>query len=120
MWPDGYARNYAGRTQRHVLPLTEPDIALWLPGRYLILIEAKFTSPNTHYKRGPRSNSSSLTLDELLEIYQSPELQTLDYVAAQRSNRVHYQLWRNMIFAEWMAKLDHPNTEAFHVNLVIA
>jgi hypothetical protein len=28
--------------------LTEPDIALHLPGRYLILIEAKFTSPNSY------------------------------------------------------------------------
>jgi len=101
-----------------VRPLTEPDIALWLPGRYLILIEAKFTSGNTYYERGPRANSTALTLDELIEIYQSPELKTLDYAAAQRACRVHYQLWRNMIFAEWMAKLDHPNTKPFHVNLV--
>ena len=30
-------------------PYTEPDIMIHLPGRYLILIEAKFTSPNTTY-----------------------------------------------------------------------
>ena len=39
-------------------PLTEPDIALHLPGRYLILIEAKFTSPNTFYTSGPRGTES--------------------------------------------------------------
>ena len=99
-------------------PLTEPDIALWLPGRYLILIEAKFTSMNTSYERGPRANSSSLTLGELTSIYQSRELQTLDYAAAARAQRIYYQLWRNMVFAEWMARADHPNTEAYHVNLV--
>jgi hypothetical protein len=46
-------------------PYTEPDIMLHLPGRYLVLLEAKFTSPNTTYARGPRKDSQSLTLDEL-------------------------------------------------------
>ena len=44
-------------------PLTEPDIGIILPGRYLILIEAKFTSPNTSYQRGGRANPQSLTLE---------------------------------------------------------
>jgi len=99
-------------------PLTEPDIALYLPGRYLILIEAKFTSPNTFYSRGPRKNSSSLTLDELLNIYHDPALEILDRPRACSAERVYYQLWRNMIFSEHMARLDHPNTKAYHVNLV--
>ena len=99
-------------------PLTEPDIALYLPGKYLILIEAKFTSPNTYYEHGPRANATSLTLDELKEIYHAPELETLDYAMAGEANRIYYQLWRNMIFAEWMAKLDHPSTKPYHVNLV--
>ena len=64
-------------------PYTEPDIMLHLPGRYLILIEAKFTSPNTIYARRPRKDAQSLTLDELLEIYHDPSLQILDY-AKQR------------------------------------
>ena len=34
-------------------PPTEPDIALYLPGYYLILIEAKFTSSNPFYVDGP-------------------------------------------------------------------
>lgn len=99
-------------------PLTEPDACLYLPGRFLILIECKFTSPNMTYDRGPRKDARSLTLDELLEIYQDPALQILDYERAHRASQVHYQLWRNMTFSEWMAHEDHPKTRAFHVNLV--
>lgn len=99
-------------------PYTEPDIALFLPGRYLILIEAKFTSFNTFYERGPRRDSSSLTFEELLHLYAAPELQILDYAKAAQAHRIFYQLWRNTTFAEWMAKQDHPATRAFHVNLV--
>ena len=99
-------------------PQTEPDIALHLPGRYLILIEAKFTSPNTFYKRGPRKDRSSLTFEELLNIYQDKKLKCLNMRQAASGFRIPYQLWRNMIFAEWMAAADHPHTKAYHVNLV--
>jgi hypothetical protein len=99
-------------------PQTEPDIALHLPGRYLVLIEAKFTSPNTTYERGPRRDKQSLTLDELLDIYDDERLTIINRQNAHAANRVHYQLWRNTVFAEWMAQLDHPRTKAFHVNLV--
>ncbi len=99
-------------------PFTEPDIMIHLPGRYLILIEAKFTSPNMTYERGPRKDAQSLTLDELLEIYHDPSLQILDHARARVQSRIHYQLWRNMTFSEWMAREDHPKTRAFHVNLV--
>ncbi len=98
-------------------PLTEPDIGLFLPGRYLILIEAKFTSPNTFYQRGPRQDAHSLTLQELLEIYHDPRLRILDHRRACSAPRVSYQLWRNTVFAEWMGREDHPKTRAFHVNL---
>src|SRR5208282_1292283 len=59
-------------------PWTEPDIALYLPGRYLILIEAKFTSPNPAYENGPQKDPKSLTKDELLDIYQDSALTILD------------------------------------------
>ena len=101
-----------------VRPLTEPDIMLWLPGRYLILIEAKFTSPNMTYERGPRKDTQSLTLDELLEIYHDPTLHILDHEQARSASQVYYQLWRNMFFSEWMAREDHSATKAYHVNLV--
>lgn len=99
-------------------PLTEPDIALHLPGKYLILIEAKFTSANTFYEHGPRTKKDSLTLAELLAIYQDDKLRILDYARAAEADRVAYQLWRNTVFAEWMARQDHGNTKAYHVNLV--
>lgn len=99
-------------------PLTEPDIAIYVPGQIVILIEAKFTSANPVYKRGPRANSQSLTLNELIEIYQDPGLRTLDLVIANDSPQIHYQLWRNMIFAEWMAGLDGNQVEHLVVNLV--
>jgi len=99
-------------------PLTEPDIGLFLPGKYLILIEAKFTSRNTFYKAGPRKDERSLTLDELRDLYSDPGIQILDQSRARVANRIYQQLWRNMIFAEWMSKADHPSTKAFHVNLV--
>jgi hypothetical protein len=99
-------------------PLTEPDIALHLPGKYLMLIEAKFTSPNTFYERGPRKDKQSLTLDELLEIYQDESLTILDFRAAQSRSRIAYQLWRNMVFAEWMSMRDNSATKAYHVSLV--
>ena len=69
-------------------PLTEPDIALHLPGRYLALIEAKFTSPNGWYRPGVRENDKSLTLEELLDIYSSEELRLLDRDRAQQCDRI--------------------------------
>jgi len=94
-------------------PLTEPDIALYLPGQYLILIEAKFTSPNSFYANGPRKNDQSLTKAELIDIYWDQALTTLDRSQARQAERVHYQLWRNLVFAEWMACQDGRSTPAF-------
>lgn len=99
-------------------PQTEPDIALHLPGKYLLLIEAKFTSANPCYVDGPRKGPYSLTLQELRDIYRDDSLELLDYAKARTRHRIHYQLWRNMVFAEWMAKEDGETTKAYHINLV--
>lgn len=99
-------------------PATEPDIALYLPGEYLILIEAKFTSPNGFYLQGARKRPLDLTFDELFDIYWADDLRILDRDHAQRQPRVFYQLWRNTVFAEWMAQQDSSTTRAYHVNLV--
>ncbi len=99
-------------------PLTEPDIALHLPGRYLILIEAKFTAQNRWYNRGPRFDKESLTLEELIEIYSDDQLQLLSVKGDCDRDRIYYQLWRNTIFAEWIARQDSSRTKAFHINLV--
>lgn len=98
-------------------PFTEPDVAFHLPGRYLVLIEAKFTSPNTFYRNGPREKKDSLTKKELIPIYQDPSLRILDFGKARSSPRVYNQLWRNMAFAEWMASAEGSETRAYLVNL---
>lgn len=99
-------------------PKTEPDIALYLAGEYLLLIEAKFCSPNGVYVRDGKTKLFDLTIDQLVRIYQDPALQFLDYQQAARRNRIHYQLWRNLIFAEWMALHAALGTQGYHINLV--
>lgn len=99
-------------------PLTEPDIALHLPGKYLVLIEAKFTSANSHIEKGPRKDARSLTREELLALYRFQGMQSVNLHNAEMANRIPQQLWRNMIFAEFMARQDRQQTHAFHVNLV--
>ena len=44
--------------------------------------------------------------------------QILNWNKADLAGRIHHQLWRNTVFAEWMARQDHSRTRAFHVNLV--
>lgn len=99
-------------------PLTEPDIALFQPGEYLILIEAKFCSKNGVYERDQKTKLLDLTLGQLITLYRDPALYFLDYEEALGRDSIHYQLWRNLIFAEWMAGKDGPSTRAYHVNLV--
>ncbi|MBI1374281.1 MAG: hypothetical protein GC159_16315 [Phycisphaera sp.] len=99
-------------------PLTEPDISLHLPGEYLIHIEAKFTSGNTFYQAGNRRSPHDLTFDELLDIYWDDGLRLLCRDTARACDRIHYQLWRNTVFAEWMAQQDARTTRAYHANLV--
>lgn len=114
------ARNRFERSLPVLRPLTEPDIALYLPGCYLILVEAKFTSPNPFYTGGPRRTPDSLTKDELLAIYQDEQLRILDLDQAKTKERIFYQLWRNTIFADWMALADGQKTRAYHANLTRA
>jgi hypothetical protein len=98
-------------------PKTEPDIGLYLPGQYLALIEAKFCSPNTFYLDGPRRDPQSLTKEELLNRYCDLSLRYLDREEAGQADRVYYQLWRNVVFAEWMAQAAEPGTQAYFANL---
>jgi hypothetical protein len=101
-------------------PLTEPDIGLFLPGHYLVLIEAKYTSPNTYYTDGPRRDERSLTKQELLSLYLDPALRILNVEAAREVERVYYQLWRNTVFAEWMSREARDDTRAYHASLTRA
>jgi hypothetical protein len=99
-------------------PLTEPDIMLYEPGDFLVLIEAKFTSPNGIYIRGSKTKQGDLTLDQLLSIYRDPESTLIDYPMACSRDRIAYQLYRNTMFSEWMAREDGCRTEPYHANLV--
>jgi hypothetical protein len=101
-------------------PKTEPDIALFLPGQYLVLIEAKFTSPNGTYDRDTKTKLFDLTIDQFVRIYRDSSLRILDYDEVARRDSVFYQLHRNLTFSDFMALQDHPDTRAYHANLVRA
>jgi hypothetical protein len=98
-------------------PKTEPDVGLFLPGQYLALLEAKFCSPNPFYPNGPRKDAQSLTKDELLDRYADVTLRYLDRQRAVQADRVYYQLWRNAVFAEFMAHLAGEGTQGYFANL---
>lgn len=99
-------------------PLTEPDIALWLPETYLILIEAKFTSSNSTFSRDTKTKLFDLTIDQVVNIYSDDGLRMLDEVTAGKRKVLHHQLWRNAVLGEWMATQDSAATKAYLVNLV--
>lgn len=102
-------------------PLSEPDITLFLPGRLLLMLEAKLLSANPVVYRGqPRKTAQSLTLEELIDLYNDPALQILDFDKARSAEYVWPQLYRYLVFAEFMARLDSPNTQAYLANLVRA
>ncbi len=98
-------------------PKTEPDWLAYLPGHYLILAEAKFTSPNPVYVPGPRKDAQSLTLDELLTIYDDPLCPMIDMEKARKADAIAYQMFRNCQFSSWMAQHAVPGTRPYFVNL---
>ncbi len=98
-------------------PKTEPDIALHVPGEVLILIEAKFTSTNPTYRRD-KKKLLDLTIDQLVQIYQWPGIRFIDVSEARRRDALLYQLYRNAVFADFMAQTDSSATRGYVVNLV--
>lgn len=91
-------------------PRTEPDVAIHLPGKYLLLIEAKFTSPN--------KACTARKQKKLLTIYNDEALRVVDSEKAKEVEPFHEQLWRNIVFADWMAHRDNLETKPYVVNLV--
>jgi hypothetical protein len=85
--------------------LTEPDVMLYVPGRFLILIEAKFTSGNTIASATPDvTNEKPKSREGILKRY-APTLLPNDALLAQSSSVPFYsQLYRNLVFAIYMAK----------------
>jgi hypothetical protein len=102
-------------------PLSEPDISMVIPGQLVLLIEAKLLSTNPLVYRGqPRKTPQSLTLEELLDLYHDPSLRILDFDKLHAAERIFSQLFRYQVFAEYLARLDGPNTQAYLANLVRA
>mgnify|MGYP000147372820 CR=1 FL=1 len=62
------------------------------------LMEGMLFQERRYQRRSIKQNL--LTLDELLDIYWDGELNLLNHDEANGQNRVHYQLWRNTVFAE--------------------
>lgn len=87
---------------------TEPDVALLLPGRYLILIEAKFRSENSVCS-GPKAQYT---------VCRYPCINFAENVLPEQDCEVAVQLWRNMAFVEWMSLADSKVTRPFLANLV--
>jgi hypothetical protein len=95
---------------------TEPDIILRIPGQAIVVIEAKFGSPNGSLA-GKRRRFGSVT--EFLKRYRCKEGATdplnRKWISEQADNRVREQLCRNIIFAHWLtSELEQP----FVINLV--
>lgn len=89
--------------QRRLEPLhrqgTEPDVILRLPGRAIVLVEAKFGSANSYLAKA--------RISEYLQRYVSRHgkadpLNRL-WIAEQGDRVILGQLMRNVIFAHWLA-----------------
>ena len=84
---------------------TEPDIMLFVPGKVLVVVEAKFTS----------ENSSSDDPVRLTNRYKSDLLPAGSVITPKAKASLFSQLYRNLVFAIWMA--DKLNVEWRLVNL---
>lgn len=95
---------------------TEPDIILRVPGQAIVLVEAKFGSPNGTLARKQDRRG---TVPEFLQRYRCrdkrPDPLHRNWIASQDAGNVLEQLCRNVIFAQWLAE---EKEKPFVVNLV--
>ena len=87
--------------------LTEPDIMLYVPGKVLVLIEAKFTSGNTIAKGDDGHETDGekpKTRQGLLRRYSPEALSGIELKPADPSLPFYSQLYRNLVFAIYMAE----------------
>lgn len=84
---------------------TEPDIMLYVPKRFLILVEAKFTSGNTIAKPGAKdvSGEKPKTPAGILERYSADRLPSGSLLSPTKETPLFSQLYRNLVFAIHMA-----------------
>jgi hypothetical protein len=80
---------------------TEPDIMLRVPGQALVLVEAKFGSPNSTLA------GRNMTVGEFVDRYRPPDgaVDPLDrgWIRGQRAGSILGQLCRNVVFAQRLA-----------------
>ena len=95
---------------------TEPDIILRVPGQAIVLIEAKFDSPNGSLA-GKKGRFGSVT--EFLKRYRCKEgvadPLNREWISEQEDGKILEQLCRNAIFAHWLAS---QHEQPFVINLV--
>lgn len=86
--------------------LTEPDIMMYAPKRCLILVEAKFTSGNTTANSGKNDvpGEKPKTPAGILNRYRADQLPPGSILTPTASVPLFSQLYRNLVFAIWMAK----------------
>jgi hypothetical protein len=85
--------------------VTEPDIMVVVPGKLLVLIEAKFTSGNSlAVDKDARQGEKPKDLKGLLAKYLPPGSDPGAIVPAQAARPFHGQLFRNVVFAQAMAR----------------
>ena len=85
---------------------TEPDIMLYVPNRFLILVEAKFTSGNTTVKPGEtdKDGEKPKTRKGILRRYNANKLPSGSLLTPADETPLYSQLYRNLVFAIYMAK----------------
>ena len=95
---------------------TESDIMLRVPGHALVLIEAKFGSPNATLA-GKEDRFESV--EDFLARYPAPEGAAdplaRDWIEQQQLGTVLEQLCRNVVYATWLAE---PREQPTVINLV--
>ena len=84
---------------------TEPDIMLYAPNRFLILVEAKFTSGNTTAQPGATDDPGEKpkTPAGILERYSADRLPPGSLLTPTDETPLFSQLYRNLVFAIHMA-----------------
>ncbi len=84
---------------------TEPDIMLYVPERFLILVEAKFTSGNPIADTGETDvpGEKPKTPAGILGRYSADQLPPGSLITPATEAPLFSQLYRNLVFAIWMA-----------------
>lgn len=97
---------------------TEPDIMLRVPGKAIVLIEAKFGSSNTTlFRKEKRHDGVSDFLNKYSGVEGKVDPLNRSWIEEQPSGAILQQLLRNIIFAQWLAQ---DQETPFVVNLVRA